>query len=163
MVCDEPVSALDVSVQAQVLNLLLDLREQFGLTYLFISHDLNVVSYVSDRIGVMYLGNLVELGKGEAISQMPLHPYTEALFSASMEVEGDRERIILSGDLPSPAHPPAGCPFHTRCFACTDGARRKSPCCGSLRAAVLRLPPGGGTHRPKPVSQNITSKEGTAE
>ena len=120
VVCDEPVSALDVSVQAQVLNLLLKLRREFGLTYLFISHDLNVVSYVSDRIGVMYLGNLVELGKGEDISQMPLHPYTEALFSASMEVEGDRERIILSGDLPSPAHPPAGCPFHTRCFACTD-------------------------------------------
>ena len=127
VVCDEPVSALDVSVQAQVLNLLLDLREQFGLTYLFISHDLNVVSYVSDRIGVMYLGNLVELGKGEAISQMPLHPYTEALFSASMEVEGDRERIILSGDLPSPAHPPAGCPFHTRCFACTDRCKTEKP------------------------------------
>ena len=127
VVCDEPVSALDVSVQAQVLNLLLHLREQFGLTYLFISHDLNVVSYVSDRIGVMYLGNLVELGKGEAISQMPLHPYTEALFSASMEVEGDRERIILSGDLPSPAHPPAGCPFHTRCFACTDRCKVEKP------------------------------------
>lgn len=127
VVCDEPVSALDVSVQAQVLNLLLDLREQFGLTYLFISHDLNVVSYVSDRIGVMYLGNLVELGKGEAISQMPLHPYTEALFSASMEVEGDRDRIILSGDLPSPAHPPAGCPFHTRCFACEERCKTEKP------------------------------------
>lgn len=127
VVCDEPVSALDVSVQAQVLNLLLDLRKQFGLTYLFISHDLNVVSYMSDRIGVMYLGNLVELGDGAAISQMPLHPYTEALFSASMEVEGDRERIILSGDLPSPAHPPAGCPFHTRCFACTDRCKVEKP------------------------------------
>ena len=120
MVCDEPVSALDVSVQAQVLNLLLDLLEQFGLTYLFISHDLNVVSYVSDRIGVMYLGNLVELGKGEAISQMPLHPYTEALFSASMEVEGDRERIILFGGPAQPGPSPGWCPFHTRCFACTD-------------------------------------------
>ena len=127
VVCDEPVSALDVSVQAQVLNLLLDLRQQFGLTYLFISHDLNVVSYVSDRIGVMYLGNLVELGDGEAISQMPLHPYTEALFSASMEVEGDRDRIILSGDLPSPAHPPAGCPFHTRCFACEERCKTEKP------------------------------------
>ena len=120
-------TALDVSVQAQVLNLLLDLRQQFGLTYLFISHDLNVVSYVSDRIGVMYLGNLVELGDGEAISQMPLHPYTEALFSASMEVEGDRDRIILSGDLPSPAHPPAGCPFHTRCFACEERCKTEKP------------------------------------
>lgn len=127
VVCDEPVSALDVSVQAQVLNLLLDLREEFGLTYLFISHDLNVVSYVSDRIGVMYLGGLVELGNGEDISKMPLHPYTQALFSASMDVDGDRDRIILSGDLPSPAHPPAGCPFHTRCFACTDRCKTERP------------------------------------
>ena len=127
VVCDEPVSALDVSVQAQVLNLLLKLRREFGLTYLFISHDLNVVSYMSDRIGVMYLGSLVELGSGEAISQMPLHPYTQALFSASMDVEGDRERIILSGDLPSPAHPPAGCPFHTRCFACTERCKTERP------------------------------------
>ncbi|MGI6254807.1 MAG: ABC transporter ATP-binding protein [Acutalibacter sp.] len=127
VVCDEPVSALDVSVQAQVLNLLLKLRQEFGLTYLFISHDLNVVSYMSDRIGVMYLGGLVELGSGEAISQMPLHPYTQALFSASMDVEGDRDRIILSGDLPSPAHPPAGCPFHTRCFACTDRCKTEKP------------------------------------
>lgn len=131
VVCDEPVSALDVSVQAQVLNLLLDLRQDFGLTYLFISHDLNVVSYMSDRIGVMYLGGLVELGGGEAIAQKPLHPYTQALFSASMEVEGERERIILSGDLPSPAHPPAGCPFHTRCFACVDRCRTEAP---ALRA-----------------------------
>mgnify|MGYP005787999857 CR=1 FL=1 len=127
VVCDEPVSALDVSVQAQVLNLLLKLRREFGLTYLFISHDLNVVSYVSDRIGVMYLGNLVELGKGEDISQMPLHPYTQALFSASMDVDADRDRIILSGDLPSPAHPPAGCPFHTRCFACTQRCKTERP------------------------------------
>lgn len=127
VVCDEPVSALDVSVQAQVLNLLLDLRKEFGLTYLFISHDLNVVSYMSDRIGVMYLGNLVELGDSEDISRMPLHPYTEALFSASMDVDGDRDRIILSGDLPSPAHPPAGCPFHTRCFACTERCKTEKP------------------------------------
>ena len=127
VVCDEPVSALDVSVQAQVLNLLLDLRKEFGLTYLFISHDLNVVSYMSDRIGVMYLGSLVELGDSEAISRMPLHPYTEALFSASMDVDNDRERIILTGDLPSPANPPAGCPFHTRCVACTDRCRVERP------------------------------------
>ena len=126
VVCDEPVSALDVSVQAQVLNLLLDLREQFGLTYLFISHDLNVVSYVSDRIGVMYLGNLVELGKGRPSLKCPCIPTTEALFSASMEVEGDRERIIL----PGPAQPgpsPRLVPFHTRCLPVRTGARRKSP------------------------------------
>ena len=127
VVCDEAVSALDVSVRAQVLNLMRNMQQKKNLTYLFISHDLNVVSYVSDRIGVMYLGNLVELGDGEAISQMPLHPYTEALFSASMEVEGDRDRIILSGDLPSPAHPPAGCPFHTRCFACEERCKTEKP------------------------------------
>ena len=110
-----------------MLNLLLDLRKEFGLTYLFISHDLNVVSYMSDRIGVMYLGSLVELGDSEAISRMPLHPYTEALFSASMDVDNDRERIILTGDLPSPANPPAGCPFHTRCVACTDRCKVERP------------------------------------
>ena len=124
---DEPVSALDVSIQAQVLNLLNKLKRELGLTILFIAHDLSVVKHISDRIGVMYLGNLVELGDGEAISQMPLHPYTEALFSASMEVEGDRDRIILSGDLPSPAHPPAGCPFHTRCFACEERCKTEKP------------------------------------
>lgn len=129
VVCDEPVSALDVSVQAQVLNLLKELQASFGLTYLFISHDLNVVSYLSDRIGVMYLGNMVELCGGEEISHTQLHPYTQALFSAAMEVEEnrDRERIILSGDLPSPANPPPGCPFHTRCFACVDRCKVEKP------------------------------------
>ena len=134
VVCDEPVSALDVSVQAQVLNLLLDLREQFGLTYLFISHDLNVVSYVSDRIGVMYLGNLVELGKGEAISQMPLHPYTEALFSASMEVEATGSASSFPGTCPARPIPRLGAPSTPGVLPARTGARRKSPCCGSLRA-----------------------------
>ena len=124
VVCDEPVSALDVSVQAQVLNLLLELRRKLGLTYLFISHDLHVVSYLADRVGVMYLGELVELGSCGALVQHPLHPYTRALFSASAEGEG---RIVLSGDLPSPAHPPEGCPFHTRCFACGERCRQEKP------------------------------------
>lgn len=120
VVCDEPVSALDVSVQAQVLNLLLDLRASLGLTYLFISHDLNVVSYLSDRVGVMYLGNLIELGSNEEIVKTPLHPYTRALFSAA-------QGGVLSGELPSPADPPGGCPFHTRCPECTDRCKTEKP------------------------------------
>ena len=127
VVCDEPVSALDVSVQAQVLNLLSELRETFGLTYLFISHDLNVISYLSDRIGVMYLGNLVELGNSEEISRAPLHPYTKALFSAALAAEGEKVPILLTGDLPSPANPPAGCPFHTRCPECMEICKTEKP------------------------------------
>lgn len=127
VVCDEPVSALDVSVQAQVLNLLLELRRKYGLTYLFVSHDLNVVSYLSDRIGVMYLGGLVELGAAEEISQNPLHPYTRALFSASAALDSDSERIVISGDPPNPAQPPSGCPFHTRCPFCIDICRVERP------------------------------------
>lgn len=164
VVCDEPVSALDVSVQAQVLNLLLDLRKEFGLTYLFISHDLNVVSYMSDRIGVMYLGSLVELGDSEAISRMPLHPYTEALFSASMDVDNDRERIILTGDLPSPANPPAGCPFHTRCVACTDRCKVERPLLrefeGGRFCACHRVEERTGL---KPVAAPEKSEEGKTE
>lgn len=120
VVCDEPVSALDVSVQAQVLNLLLELRASLGLTYLFISHDLNVVSYLSDRVGVMYLGNLIELGTNEEIVKTPLHPYTQALFSAA-------QGGVLSGELPSPADPPGGCPFHTRCPECTERCKSETP------------------------------------
>ena len=127
IVCDEPISALDVSIQAQIVNLLIKLQHDKNLTYLFISHDLSMVRHISDRVGIMYLGSLVELGKGEDISQMPLHPYTQALFSASMDVDANRDRIILSGDLPSPAHPPAGCPFHTRCFACTERCKTERP------------------------------------
>ena len=117
IVCDEPVSALDVSIQAQIINLLRELQEKRNLTYLFISHDLSVVEHISDTVGVMYLGGLVETGKTEDIFANPLHPYTKALFSAIPMPDPDakRERILLEGDIPSPANPPAGCKFHTRC------------------------------------------------
>ena len=117
VVCDEAVSALDVSIQSQILNLLSDLKEQQNLTYLFITHDLSVVKYISDRIGVMYLGNMVELAPTEELFANTLHPYTEALLSAIPVVDENdkRERILLEGDLPSPGNPPSGCKFHTRC------------------------------------------------
>lgn len=127
VVADEPVSALDVSVQAQILNLLKKLQRDYRLTYLFISHDLNVISYMSDRIAVMYLGNIVELGREEQISTHAMHPYTQALFSASAGEEKKEDRIVLDGDVPSPSNPPSGCPFHTRCFRCQEKCRVEKP------------------------------------
>lgn len=122
VVCDEAVSALDVSIQSQIINLLQDLKEQQNLTYLFITHDLSVVKYISDRIGVMYLGNMVELSESQEMFDHPLHPYTEALLAAIPTTDEDSERslVILEGDIPSPVNPPKGCKFHTRCKYCTD-------------------------------------------
>jgi peptide/nickel transport system ATP-binding protein len=117
IVCDEPVSALDVSIQAQILNLLTDLQKEFGLTYLFVAHDLSVVEHVSDRVAVMYLGRLVEVAPTEELFYQPLHPYTEALMSAIPALDPDEvmQPVMLKGEIPSPANPPTGCPFHPRC------------------------------------------------
>ncbi|NLZ71593.1 MAG: ABC transporter ATP-binding protein [Clostridiaceae bacterium] len=122
IVCDEPVSALDVSIQAQIINLLEDLQEEFGYTYLFISHDLSVVEYISDTIGVMYLGSMVEYGDKENIFKHPMHPYTQALLSAVPVPDPDFQmnRVILEGDIPSPVNPPSGCKFRTRCKYATE-------------------------------------------
>ena len=129
IVCDEPVSALDVSIQAQIINLLRQLQKDFGITYLFISHDLSVVEHISDTVGVMYLGTMVEYSETEKIFGKPLHPYTTALFSAIPIPDPDVKinRIILKGSLPSPANPPAGCKFHTRCEKCMDICRCAVP------------------------------------
>ena len=127
IICDESVSALDVSIQAQILNLLRDLQENFHLTYLFISHDLSVVHYLSDRIAVMYLGRIVEIAESDELCRRPAHPYTQALFSALPLVDEQRERIVLSGDPPNPVNPPSGCPFHTRCPQAFERCRNEPP------------------------------------
>ena len=129
VVCDEPVSALDVSIQAQIINLLNELQEKRQLTYLFISHDLSVVEHISDSVGVMYLGNLVEYGEKKDIFKNPLHPYTKALFSAIPvpDPNAKMNRIVLEGTIPSPANPPSGCKFHTRCKYCTEKCKNVVP------------------------------------
>ncbi|WP_413537745.1 ABC transporter ATP-binding protein [Enterococcus malodoratus] len=128
IICDEPVSALDVSIQAQVINLLVELQKQMDLTYLFISHDLGVVYHLCDRIAVMYLGNIVELADRDALYNDTLHPYTKALISAAPSIDKEKvERIVLTGDVPSPANPPKGCKFHTRCPFAMEKCKTEVP------------------------------------
>ncbi|MBQ6487670.1 MAG: dipeptide ABC transporter ATP-binding protein [Solobacterium sp.] len=131
IVCDEPISALDVSIQAQVVNLLKNIQKELGLSYLFIAHDLSMVKHISDRIGVMYLGHMVEMGPGNDVYHRPLHPYTTALLSAipipDPDVAKAKSRIILEGEIPSPINPPAGCPFCTRCQKATERCHREMP------------------------------------
>ena len=135
VICDEAVSALDVSIQSQIINLLQDLKEKNNLTYLFITHDLSVVKYISDRIGVMYLGNMVELSESQELFDHPMHPYTEALLSAipTTNVDDNRELVVLEGDIPSPVNPPKGCKFHTRCKYCTEICKNITPELRELR------------------------------
>ena len=131
IVCDEPISALDVSIQSQIVNMLEDMQESMGLTYLFIAHDISVVRHISNRIGVMYLGSLVELGESYELNKHPLHPYTKTLLSAvpvpDPEANRHRQRIVLEGDIPSPINPPAGCRFHTRCPFATEECKQSVP------------------------------------
>jgi len=135
IVCDEAVSALDVSIQSQILNLLADLKKQENLTYLFISHDLSVVKHISDRIGVMYLGDLVELAPKKSLYEDPLHPYTKALLSAvpTTKLDKDKKKIILKGDIPSNVTPPSGCKFHTRCPLATEKCKQEAPAWEEIR------------------------------
>ena len=131
IVCDEPISALDVSIQSQIVNMLEDMQEKQGLTYLFIAHDLSVVRHISDRIGVMYLGTMVELGESYELNRNPLHPYTQTLLSAvpvpDPKLSKSRQRIVLEGDIPSPMNPPTGCRFHTRCPYATERCKIETP------------------------------------
>ena len=143
LVCDEPVSALDVSVQAQVVNLMEQLQDELGLSYVFIAHDLSVVRHISDRVGVMYLGRLAEIGTEKEVYEHPTHPYTQALLSAvpvpDPTLRGKRDQIVLVGDVPSPANPPSGCRFHTRCW-------RAQEKCSAEEPQLIMRPDGVGAH-----------------
>ncbi|MFQ8758700.1 MAG: ABC transporter ATP-binding protein [Intestinimonas sp.] len=148
IVCDEPISALDVSIQSQVVNMLEDMQQELGLTYLFIAHDLSVVRHISRRIGVMYLGTMVELAESYELNKHPLHPYTKTLLSAvpvpDPEVSRTRQRIVLEGDIPSPINPPTGCRFHTRCPYATEACKQKAPAFKGIRTRPLGgLSPAG--------------------
>ena len=145
MVCDEPVSALDVSIQAQVINLLMDLQKEMGMAYIFISHDLSVIKHISDRVAVMYLGHLVEIADKKDIYAHPMHPYTVALLSAIPvpDRKHKKEKIVLEGDLPSPANPPSGCVFHTRCYKAQDICKTEVPelkDCGNGHCCACHFP-----------------------
>ncbi len=158
IVCDEAVSALDVSIQAQVINLLRDLQKELKLTYLFISHDLSVVEHISDKVGVMYLGRMVEFAPAEDLFEKPMHPYTEALLSAVPVADPAirMERIPLKGEIPNPANPPSGCYFHERCHYCTDKCRTEAP-------ALAEMPDGRlcACHRAKELAlRGFTYEEG---
>ncbi|MCF8484881.1 MAG: dipeptide ABC transporter ATP-binding protein [Rhodobacteraceae bacterium] len=162
IVCDEPIAALDVSIQAQVVNLLEDLQEEFGLTYLFISHDLSMVRHIADRVAVMYLGRIAELSSRDDLYARPLHPYAEALLSAVPEPDPNlsrsKERIILQGDVPSPANPPKGCNFCTRC-------PRVMPICREVKPDLAEVEPGRmvACHLYTEINPNVAGRTGPAE
>ena len=131
IICDEPISALDVSIQAQIINLLKNIQKELGISYLFVAHDLSMVKHISDRIGVMYLGNMVEIGESSDLYHNPMHPYTKALLSAvpipDPEIGKSKKRIVLQGELPSPLDPPSGCAFRTRCPYATEECAKAKP------------------------------------